>query len=143
MATVILATVVAGCGGGSDEALSKTELIAKADAICKNVNDRTNALRAPTNIKSAARLLRRTLAILGGGLARLDKLKPPGDLEPAYDKWIAKNVELVAAARQAQTAAARGDERQLQSAVAQASEVHNEANRLAAKIGLEVCATQD
>jgi hypothetical protein len=141
-AVATLAITLAGCGSGANDTLSKSELIDRADAVCKDVNDRTNALPAPANIKSAAGLLRKTLDILESGLKRLRDLKPPGNSQRSYEAWVAKNVALAKQAKRAQVAAAHKDERGLQRAIADASRIHNQAGRLAAKLGFKVCAAR-
>ena len=140
IATAIVA--LAGCGESSSGSLDKGELVRKADAICKDVNRRTNALPAATDVKSAARTLRETLVILGAGLGRLRNLKPPADLRDAYDAWLAKDGELIAQAGRTQAAAARGDGKGLRRSIADASVIHNEANKLAAEIGLKICSAR-
>ena len=141
--TVSLIALVAGCGGGSDDTLSPEELVKQADTVCEQVNTETQALPTPTDLKSAASTIDKTVAILEPAQAKLKGLKAPDDLEVAYNAWVAKTAEVVDTAKQAEAAAKKGNEKALERALRKGVEINGQTNALAGKVGLKVCSTNN
>ncbi|CAA9537198.1 MAG: hypothetical protein AVDCRST_MAG30-4351 [uncultured Solirubrobacteraceae bacterium] len=106
LAAVALAAVAAaGCGGSAGEPSAKAAYVARADAVCERIGERTDALPEPrfpepgaqpgdpgaeTFERDQADLMRRGEAILRDGLRDLRAIPaPPGDerrLAALYDE---------------------------------------------------------
>jgi hypothetical protein len=78
------ATITAGCGGGGSSGPSKSDFIAKADAICKRANDQREALQvpgmrdpSPQRAQTLARYTRKLKPVYTESLRQLFALKPP------------------------------------------------------------------
>lgn len=82
-ATGLLGVMALGSCGSDTRALSKSEYITKADAICKDVDAKSKApgdelfSEGPPDADKAARLLPKLSAPLHDGVAKLKKLEPP------------------------------------------------------------------
>src|SRR5215207_2936463 len=74
---LLVPAFVAGCGGG----LSKSELVAKGDAICARVNKQIAKEPDPKTAADLERLARRTAQISGPAIDDMEALEPPGELE--------------------------------------------------------------
>jgi hypothetical protein len=90
LATAALTTAALGiCGcGSSAKPLTRAELTAKADAICKTVT----AKLAGTNIKTQqdiGRVAPELASFEESALAQLSKLVPPADLAEDWKKFVA------------------------------------------------------
>src|SRR4051794_15555552 len=75
----VLVAVLAGCGGSSSKSLSKSEYVARADAICKVVDDKNKAIGSPQStaeVKSAADQL---VPVMRDAMTKLRALPAPPD----------------------------------------------------------------
>ena len=88
LAVVGAVALIAGCGGGSDDALSADEFRAQADAICADTSRETDALPAPVSPDDLLQYLKDGQAASGAGLEKLKELKPPSDLEGDWQKIL-------------------------------------------------------
>ena len=142
--SVALGLALGGCGGGDeDEALTKSELAKQAGDICDRGEKRLNALRPPadfqTNPTSAAKFLGQFLPIADDTVGDLKALKPPEDLQGAYDDYIKRQESAVNSIRTAQQKAEKRDPTGLRDL----QKVANESDRidaLANKAGVPRCA---
>ena len=132
--------VGAGCGGGGDR-LSREELVSEADAICAEYEAELGALAEPESLADFERLVQDAKPIVENGIESLQALEPPEDLEDEFDEWISRNEENVAAIEDLQEAVAERDEQRIQEIVRQIDENEQEADELAAEIGLDDCAS--
>lgn len=82
-ACLALLTLLAvyGCGGSS---LSSSELRDQAGAICAAAQTHTDRVPAPGSPAGAAAFIRQGTGLLSAELARLQALRPAGDLAGAY-----------------------------------------------------------
>ena len=154
-ASIALAAAAAGCGGGggdssSDQPLTKSELITKADGICSDANknvptppsDLTNfnpTTATTEQLKEFGDYLDKVAKHFRTELEDLQKLKPPADLADDYDKAMANLEESLNELDEAAQAAKKGDRNELLSKLAESDKHSTEANKLAKKIGLKVC----
>jgi hypothetical protein len=94
--TALMATTFAGCGssGGSSDALTKSQWLKKADAICKKTNDDLKAIG--TKLQSAASADEATKLLKEGADVQLKQVKDVGKLTPP--KSISKDVDALLAA---------------------------------------------
>ncbi|MGH3046351.1 MAG: hypothetical protein ACRDNC_05005, partial [Gaiellaceae bacterium] len=80
--------------------------------------------------------------IVETGVEELRALEPPEDLEEEYDEWISRNEENVESLDDLQAAVAERDEQRVQEVVQGLDQNEQEADELAAEIGLEECASE-
>ncbi len=133
--------VAAGCGGGGDR-LSRDELVSEADAICADYEAELEGLAEPESLADFERLVQDAKPIVETGVEELRALEPPEDLEEEYDEWISQNEENVESLDDLQAAVAERDEQRVQEVVQGLDQNEQEADELAAEIGLEECASE-
>jgi len=125
-----------------EPSLTKSRLIAKADAICKESQDRYLEVRDPESERSADVPYAEALVRLARARTReLRGLRPPPQLADAYDEYVAAQERVYETDKQALTAARKEDV-----AGVEAARDHRDAEdglreELAGKIGFEVCST--
>lgn len=91
-----IATLALGASACGDDKLSKEELGKKADAICKDYENKVEAVNEPANIQDAdqaATYLKEVSPIVDEGVAKLKDLKPSDDVKSDWDAFIAKQEE--------------------------------------------------
>ncbi|HEY5194453.1 MAG TPA: hypothetical protein VIJ39_11365 [Solirubrobacteraceae bacterium] len=91
LAAVALATTtlaIAGCGGSSAKPLTRAELTAKANVICKTVTTRF-ASKSINSQQEMARVIPELAAFEQTALAELSKLVPPAELANDWKKFVA------------------------------------------------------
>jgi hypothetical protein len=132
--------VGAGCGGDGD-GLSREELVSEADTICAEYEAELAELAEPESLADFERLVQDAKPIVENGIENLRALDPPEDLEDEFDEWISRNEENVAAIDELQEAVVDRDEQRIEEIVRQIDENEQEADELAAEIGLEDCAS--
>ena len=93
-ATLLLTVFVSACG--SDDKLSKSDYLAKGNAICQKVNDEIGAAsegfptdRPPTQDEFTKFTSETLIPKIGKEIDDLDKLNPPSELKDEVDKLIA------------------------------------------------------
>ncbi|HYY76887.1 MAG TPA: hypothetical protein VE644_11260 [Gaiellaceae bacterium] len=137
--------VAAGCGGDGGDRLSREELVSEADAICAEYEAELEAalegLAEPESLEDFQRLVQDAKPIVENGIESLRGLEPPEDLEDEYDEWIARNEENVDAIDELQAAVAEQDQQRIQEIVQRLDQNEQEADELAAEIGLQDCAS--
>lgn len=150
LALSILALALAGCGssdsssGGNEtatpEPLTKTELVAKADAICKNMQTKIDAIPAPESIDDLATAIGEQIELSGPAIEDLKELTPPEDLQTQYDAWIAKLDELQAGTEEVKAAADTGSEEKVNAVVEKIDKINTKADEIGKELGFKVCA---
>lgn len=142
---LLVALLVAGCGGGDDssgESISKEEFIAKADAICKQGNERMEAgfSKLLKDVKNLNKLKKDEYEQL------VDEVMVPS-LEKEIEELRALGVPegdeerveaMIAALEEGQETAERNPE----AVNASSDAVFGIASRLAGEYGLEVCGSR-
>lgn len=150
-ALTIIALALAGCGdsakttGGGDDAaepapLTRTELIAKADAICKDMQKKLDAVPAPESMDELATAIGKQIDLSGPAIKKLQALAPPEDLASTYDSWTAKLAQMQAGTERIRAAAASGSQTEVQKIVDEVDAVNKQADRLGRQIGFKACA---
>ena len=151
LALSILALAFAGCGGsdnnsgdGGDtaapEPLTKTELIAKADAICKDMQTKLDAVPEPESMDDLASAIGTQIKLSGPAIEKLKELTPPDDLASEYESWTAKLDELQAGTEKVRDAAESGSEEQVSKVINEVDSVNTEADKIGKELGFKVCA---
>jgi hypothetical protein len=134
-AALVLTLLVAGCGGG----LSKSDLVAKGDAICTRVNKQIAKEPDPKTTKDLAALAKRTVAISDPAIKDMEDLDPPGELESDFKKFVASLKRQRDLTKQIGDAAAKDDTAAVQKVSAKANTAQDEYRRLTGKIGFKQC----
>jgi hypothetical protein len=150
--TTVAALVAAGlgaCGGGggtsttagSSAALTKSQLIAQGDAICKDARNRFAQLQGspPTTPEETATFTQELIDITESEVSQLRALNPPPDVKPALDRYLQAMDENIDVLKQGLRAAQRSDATAY--AQAQAKAVQGQVKRLqyAQAVGFEEC----
>jgi len=118
---LLVPALVAGCGGG----LSKSELVAKGDAICARVNKQIAKEPDPKTAADLERLAQRTVEISGPAIKDMEALEPPGELEGDFDKFVASLKRQRDLTQQIGEAAGDGDTAKVQRIGAEAQKAVN------------------
>ena len=127
--------LVAGCGGE----LSKSELVAKGDAICKGINTRMAKEPDPKTTADLQRLAKRTVELSDPAIDKMEELKPPGDLEDNFKKFVASLKRQRDLTKQIGDAAGKDDTAKVQEIGTKAQKAQDEYRRLTGKIGFKEC----
>ena len=134
-AAVLLLLCLTACGGG----LSKSELVAKGDAICKRINTRMAKQPDPKSAKDLQRLANKTVALSDPAIDDMEELEPPSELEADFDKFVASLKRQRDLTRKIGEAAGEGDTAELQKVGADAQKAQKEYRRLSGRIGFKEC----
>ena len=140
---VSLATafVLAGCGGGEGERLSRQEYAGPADAICAEGNRRTERLANPESLPDLAEVTEDTRNILDDAIDELRKLRPPSDEQKLVNQWLAQLEQLTDDLAKIRDEARAKDLAGIRT-VAERAQAHNDrANEFATTLGMKVCNT--
>jgi hypothetical protein len=117
--------VLAGCGNGSGERLTKAEFEAKTDAICAAYTKRaqrelgssnidpTSPSATPLEIAQFSRLIGRVARLFGEQLDDLQAVRPPAEEAHRYAQILRLYSQVRNALTRASRAARRGDRRGL------------------------------
>lgn len=136
--TIAVVALVSGCG---DEALSKGEFVAKADAICTKYDKQLQALPKPKTIDDIGSLADKAIPIFESGVGELKDLKPPDALRNDVQRWIALNERELDDFKALRDAAREGDASKTQVLATKISKQEQQADSLARQIGLKRCGT--
>jgi hypothetical protein len=133
--TALLLLPLAACGGG----LSKSELVAKGDAICKRVNDQVAKEPEPKTAKDLQALADKTVEISNPAIDDMEALEPPSELEKDFDAFVASLKKQRDLTKKIGDAAGAGDTAEIQKLGADAQKAQDEYRRLSDKIGFKEC----
>lgn len=135
----LLALFAAGCGGSGGQRLDRSAYVSRADAICRDVAKKQQALKAPTSLATIPAYVDKSLPIFDSGIGRLRKLRPPKELDAKVEDWLhaleQSRVQLVALKK------AAGDKNleRVQALGAGATTSISQTHALARAIGLNDC----
>lgn len=143
LVAALAASLVAGCGGGAvparSEPLTRTEWIARADAICAGANARIQALGKPQNAGELATVTEDAVAINDEALVSIRALQPPPEIEEQVARALELSEQQNEIARAIADAADTRDQATVQRLIAELAPLDQEAERVADAIGLETC----
>jgi hypothetical protein len=144
-----LLAFLAGCGGGGSdstgtaagEALTKSELIAEGDAICKDAHDRFAQLQGspPTTPEETATFTQQLLDITETEVSQLRALNAPASVKPALDDYLKALDRNVAVLKEGLAAAQQSDATAYAKAQAKAVKDQVERLQLAQAVGFKEC----
>ncbi|HEU5142299.1 MAG TPA: hypothetical protein VFU04_03990, partial [Solirubrobacterales bacterium] len=125
------------------QTLTRSELIARADAVCERSQRRYKAVRDleseyTTDVPYAEALVRFARARIRG----LDELTPPSRLAGPYGEYVAAQERVLGTDEEALAAARQGDAAGVQAARERRDSEDALRERLAGQIGFEVCSTR-
>jgi hypothetical protein len=134
--------VLAGCGGGGDEAepLSKSEWIEQADEICAQADEDIEALGDPTTLDEIGELTDEASGISRDALADLRALRPPEEDQATVDQMLDLVEQQIEIGEQIGEAARNGDEAEVRRLAAEAQPLEAQADEIGRQYGLDDCA---
>jgi len=147
---MLLVAILAGCGGGdgssstsstAGDELTKAELIAKGDAICKDAHDRFAELQTtpPTTPEETATFTQQLIDITESEVSQLRALAAPASVKPALDDYLKAMDKNVAVLKQGLAAAQNSDATAYAKAQAKAVKDQVERLQLAQAVGFKEC----
>jgi hypothetical protein len=144
IAALLAVALLAGCGGGGSGAatpLTRTELVARGDAICAAAAERSaEARQTPSRTPAqAATLTQRLIGITRAELGQLRALSVPGDVRPLLDRYLSARREGLAVLERGLEAARRGDARAYAAAQAKMAAGQVQRLKLAQAVGFTRC----
>jgi hypothetical protein len=137
-------------GGASDAKLTKSQYIAKADAICrdnqtkidpieKDIDALSKDSQGRADTKAIAPILERALKVTREGFARLKELPEPAEDRATLDRWLTSNEESFDALEKLQAAVAENDRKKAEGPGADVDRLSTEQRTLAKKYGFFSC----
>jgi hypothetical protein len=150
LAMLAAGLVFVGCGGGGGsttsattggEQLTKQELIAKGDAICRQANDKFTQLQQtpPTTPETAVTFTQSLIDIQESQLAQLQALEPPPSLQSSLDDYLKTLEKNIAVLKQGLKAAQQSDAAGYAKAQAKAVKGQVQRLELARAVGFKEC----
>jgi hypothetical protein len=143
---VVSGALLVGCGGqdtgaAGGQPLSRQQYLAKADAVCSELNTKVEQLIAE-KAGDIAGTFQAMVPLVEDALGELRQLRPPAEIQPLVTEWMALN-ERAPDEFRAQGDAYEGPDDETFEAEAAKLEAHeNQADALAAKIGMKVCSDE-
>lgn len=141
LAACAAALTAAGCGGGGggEKRLGKADFVAKANGICRSYDAKGKALGEPASAADIPAYVKRAAPLAGEQVRALRALedRAPSSVESDYGKALKlldQQVDLLT-----QLGAAAGDQAKSNRIGEQGSQLNEQANALARKIGLTDC----
>jgi hypothetical protein len=134
----VFALAAVGCGGGAP--LSRSELDAKADAICARYTKKIDAVPGPRTIADVPAYVVLVKPYLERGVDALASLNPPASLRATYDAWMSTQREALTQTDELRRAAERNDLVGVNRMIQMLNERNKRGNALAAQLGADVCA---
>ncbi len=136
-------TVLAACGGGGNDTSS---FISQADGICQDRAQQGEAVRTDVgpvqDAQSAQELATRLIKVDAPSLDRLKALNAPSSASDSFQQYLSHRDDALAELRKGVTAAGRDDQAAYAQAQAASRKASDEADAVAAKMGLKACAEQ-
>jgi hypothetical protein len=135
-----VAAALAGCAGGAEggERLSRDEFVEQATSICTRVEERVSTLERPGSVEEVEGYAREARAITQEGIADLRELRPPGELEDAFERYLQQGDDVVELLGELEDAAAAGDAAEAQRVSGEIAEAAD-AEAAAQAAGIPAC----
>ena len=138
-AALLIPLVVALTACGGDSALSRTDFVAQADAVCRDFEQEADALAPPAGKADIARYVDQALPIFDSGLQRLRALKVASTIDQAVDEWLRSMTASRDLLEDLGAAAAAKDDARFLDLDAQHYGLDDHADRLGRNLGLTDC----
>jgi hypothetical protein len=140
---VAAALGVAGCGGDdSNKALSYSDFGKEADAICADVNEKTEAIgsKITGKVETDAPVYAELLPVVQQGRDDFAELEPPDELKANFDNFLSITDQQIANAKKAEAAAKAGDQAGYIAIIKATQPIQQQSNAEASKLGAAECA---
>ena len=140
----IVSLSLAGCGGGgSPKQVSAAELVQRADEICAREQHSFGRIQAhpPPNASVAADQTDELVKATEDASSQLRALKPPDQLAPAYDRYLAARDRAVDQMKRGKDAAENQDSAAYGAAQAAVARDAPQRRKLARAVGLKTCSS--
>lgn len=143
IATLGVAALIAGCGGGGSDTLSAGEFRTQADAICADYNTKAAAIGDPASPSEFSSKLAQIVPLQAAQLSKLEALKAPDELKDTFAEAVTLLKKQQATLTDAQNRIAGGEDPTtvINSISAEASATGDQADQKAKELGLTVCGT--
>jgi hypothetical protein len=140
--TVAILSLGAGCDGGDDR-VSPAELVQKADAICGKERSSFARIQShpPPNASVAADQTGELIRVTEDANSGLRDLKPPEELQSAYDRYLEARQRVVDQMKRGRDAAENQDSADYGAAQAAVARDAPQRRKLAQALGLKVCSS--
>jgi hypothetical protein len=151
VAATIVALLVAGCGGSSNgnttaSASAKSPMVARADALCKTLNERRKAANKQVGAVTSIASLRKVAEVAPflqaferNTLAELRKLTPPSELATAWQKILAGAELLTERAGKLGASASAKNLKAVEALIKEDQTIEKELIPIATKAGFKHC----
>jgi hypothetical protein len=136
---LLAAAVLAGCGSGGGEPLTREHYAQKADAVCTKYKNKTDDLGNPANLSDLADVADKVIPILHSARGELRKLNPPANEEGTADAWLDQFDLIIDDVEKIRDKARDNDTAAVQRLAQPALEHDKRANELATQLGMTVC----
>jgi hypothetical protein len=127
----------AGCGGDGDDGLSKSELVARADAICKRTEPPEQ--KPGKNAAQAKKAAQAQVDYREPIQTDLSKLEPSDEVKADFDKFQSATQKAIDAFKQQVAAADKNQESRYGQLNRQIDGLFTQRDQLADKIGFKWC----
>ena len=146
IAPVLISVVVgalAGCGGGDSKPLSAAELVQRADEICGKERSSFDRIQAhpPPNASVAADQTDELIKVTQDANSQLRDLKPPEELQSAYNQYLDARDRAVDQMKRGKEAAESQDSAAYGAAQAAVAHEAPQRRKLAQSLGLKDCSS--
>jgi hypothetical protein len=141
-ATVILLASLVACG---PDALSKEEFTQRANRICREANEKSQALEPPSDPSDTEQLsefIQRARAITENAIEKLRALDPPEEDRQEIDRMLDNLEEASGYLPEIQEAAENQDLDRFEEIARKIGAAANEAQEVADQYGLEECRSE-
>ena len=139
LVVALAVALVAGCGGGGGQRLSRTEFAAKADAICRKYNRLSQSISNPTSLAELAAAVDKLTPLLDRSVKDLRTLRPPKDEQATADRWIDQLGAIRNDLAKVGDRAKKKDTKGIQAALRAGGADQQRGNRLAGRLGMTDC----
>lgn len=141
-ALAALTIATAACGGGSDT-LSEDEYVSELEDLCRQVNGDIEDLGEAEDYRDLARLGEDAKEITEQGLADLQELEPPEELEAEHEDYVASIERTLDLTDDFIAAAEDEDDQEIGEVGAELQDEDAERNEIADDIGASDCVTDE
>jgi hypothetical protein len=137
-----LTLLLAACGGGSGEEqrLTADQFRQQADAICRQYEDKINALGSPSSLAGLGDFVDKVVPIIEEGNNKLAALQPPEELAGDWNRAMDLQDQNLGVAKDLQEAIHDRDTTKVQELLSTLEETDAQSNQIARNMGLEECA---
>jgi hypothetical protein len=136
---VVLAGLLAACGGGGSARLGRQEYAKRADALCDRYAAQLRGLGQPKTFPELARFTDKAAPLAQRLIDETTKLRPPEDEQALVDRWNAENQKIVDAIEALGAAARKNDQKAAKAALDAGDAANTRSNALGRQLGMSAC----